>query len=494
MLTAYGAGPHRSFRANVCAREGTYFYEAKILSCNDTSIPGQNLSAQMMSALDKVVKSTGIGAPRIGFARREHGSGHPVGGTGYSYGVSCYSTHHGVSVTCCGKIKFLPEFGQIKENDVVGFMITLPSLEEHRRIVQATAPPGVKKRKPKKKKKAKSVTTKAEDDDPVTSTTLKGKGKEEPAANEGSDVDEDGVSNNDAVIATTSKGKDKEESGSVNVAEGAVEGDESVDQEAKDDEPKKKKKKKRSKKKGKNTANAASAATAQGQTDVTGPPTKADLKDPALVENIVRERFPIRAKGHTYFESSEYLVRPELAAGALHNPGHPDYKKLAMGRPLPTQEIKMYDPPEFHDWPTLRGLPGSKIEMWLNGKYMGIVVDRLLAFLPPASVVDVQKEKVLPANMHSGEWDDGTLGYYPAFSTYGGAMVQLRFHDFWFGHDGRPGVRSFERRYNEQIAEDTANDTIDELGWEQEHKAAAAAERKATGESAAGDGTGASSS
>ena len=393
MLTCWGKGAARTFKANVCAREGTWFYEAKVLSCQSAATPTNILLQRINDIAEGNANNhkgdTDVGAPRIGFARREHHSGHSLGSSGYSYSVNVYGTKNGHDI-CSGGVMFdIPSLTEIKENDVIGFMITLPSLDEHKSIVLAEKDPN--------ETSASSLATKSK-------RSKKGRGK------------------------AKSKSKQNQDT------------------------------------------NPASEETTGASTNHE-PIKGVQVPRPSVVD-IIHERYPIKHKGGIYFESSEYLQNPELKPGGYQN-YKDDKKKVANGRAIPSQDIKFVNAPAHHDWPTLRGLPGSKIELWVNGEYKGIIAKDLLAFLPPASVVDVQKKQSLPANMHSGLWDDGTLGYYPAVSHYASSITEFKFQEpFWYGHDGREGVRAFGKRYDEAIVEDMVSDMIDEIQWEMEHRAA----------------------
>ncbi|KKY19796.1 putative histone-lysine n-methyltransferase [Phaeomoniella chlamydospora] len=405
MLTSQGVGQHQTVKANVCAREGSYFFETKLHSCRDSVVKDGKVQEEQTKqaaadANDKKQGSTLKGCPSIGFARREHGHGYSLGSSSYSYAVCAYGSRQGKDLRFAGMPIPVEGMPEIFEGDVVGLLITLPSLDEHRQIVEAPYDPNYEE-----------------------STPAEGKLKQEK--------------------------KDKRN----------------------------KNKKKKAKAKGK-----AVDESTQLQTPVAGPSSSAapvDEKNPEVPStvDIIHERYPIRAKGGVYFESSEYQALPELKPrGVVAYRENP--KKISNGRPYPRQPYLGSDSAPaagasaYHDWPSLRGLPGSKIELWVNGKYVGVVAQNLLAFLPPASIVDVQKKGSLPPNMHSGLWDDGTLGYYPAISHYADSITEFKFDEpFWFGHDGRPDVKPFGRRYEEAIVEDMVSDMIDEIQWEVEHRA-----------------------
>ena len=182
---------------------------------------------------------------------------------------------------------------------------------------------------------------------------------------------------------------------------------------------------------------------------------------------ILRDRNPFLQKGIVYFECPDYTSRPDLmrpmTRGKTTNP--------ETGKPYQIEE----DSHPNHELPHLRTLPSSKIEIWVNGKYLGVVWEHLLAFLPPASFI----EKSNKTNNLWGDVDDGQLGYYPALSTFSGGAAECRFDGpWWYGFDDHPPsaglggheVRAIGERYAEQIAEDFVCDVVDEIYLEASHK------------------------
>ncbi len=120
----------RSSRTNVCIREGSYYFEFKILNSNEKS------------------------HVRIGVGRKEASLEAPVGFDGYSYGLRDVD---GQFMTISRRQKLCIENG-FKTGDVIGFLIQLPSLEEHRRALEefvaekSQLKPEQKLKKRKKKK------------------------------------------------------------------------------------------------------------------------------------------------------------------------------------------------------------------------------------------------------------------------------------------------------------------------------------------------------
>ncbi|KAF1808293.1 hypothetical protein P152DRAFT_405785 [Eremomyces bilateralis CBS 781.70] len=141
----------RSCRANVCAREGRYYYEVKIIK----GIPAED------AALPK-----GTTGPqphiRVGFSRREASLDCPVGFDGYSYGIRDVGmdTMHR---SRAGRISNLDpkskaksktakqtqtsatplESSDLSGGDVLGVEISLPSLRLHRAVVSNEYNPAV---------------------------------------------------------------------------------------------------------------------------------------------------------------------------------------------------------------------------------------------------------------------------------------------------------------------------------------------------------------
>ncbi|MCJ1356964.1 MAG: hypothetical protein MMC33_006960 [Icmadophila ericetorum] len=206
--------------------------------------------------------------------------------------------------------------------------------------------------------------------------------------------------------------------------------------------------------------------------------------------NIVRDRLPIRYKGHLYFEQYEYQATKEMEE--LMNPS----PVIAATSSTATTTIP---PNPNHPIPSLRTLPFSSIKVYKNGSFMGTPFTDLLAFLPPASKVSL----TLPGARDG--LDDGMLGYFPAISVFRGGAADCNFGpDFWLpppnlhvtrpsnpnkppavddddvdmiGADGPAAtsttlqatsveslkrLRPISERYHEQIVEDIVQDIVDE--------------------------------
>jgi COMPASS component BRE2 len=245
---------------------------------------------------------------------------------------------------------------------------------------------------------------------------------------------------------------------------------------------------------------------------VDGPETWSNRPKPTTVSyvNIVRDRNPFLTKSkQIFFEQQNYdhqeleWDNPAIKKGFAEMQARlfpPKESAVINFNPslIPKQKGDDAIPPnQNHPDPRYRTLPGSKLELWKNGKYLGIIFDNLLAFLVPAS-------KIHPGGVDrpaGREYaDDGTLGYYPAAgSCYGGAVEAKFVEPFWFGPvppavEEEPAAKKAKKdkgrsvatqaaspagfkpppyvpaepqslmdRYNEQIAEDVVYDLLDEL-------------------------------
>ncbi|KAJ5468718.1 hypothetical protein N7475_006470 [Penicillium sp. IBT 31633x] len=116
-------------RANVCAREGTYYYEARVISgiVNDPQAPQNGRPT-----------TSPRGHVRIGFARREADLDVNVGVDCYGYGIRDVNGEVVNRMRC---EFFFPKGEAINEGDVIGMLITLPPLSLHRKIVEGTYDP-----------------------------------------------------------------------------------------------------------------------------------------------------------------------------------------------------------------------------------------------------------------------------------------------------------------------------------------------------------------
>ncbi|KAJ5611461.1 Concanavalin A-like lectin/glucanases superfamily [Penicillium herquei] len=112
-------------RANVCAREGSYYYEARVISGVVNGAPSNAASR---------------GHVRLGFARREADLDANVGVDCYGYGIRDVNGEVVNRMRC---EFFFPKGEAINEGDVIGLLINLPPLSLHKKVVEGTYDPAV---------------------------------------------------------------------------------------------------------------------------------------------------------------------------------------------------------------------------------------------------------------------------------------------------------------------------------------------------------------
>jgi len=180
-------------------------------------------------------------------------------------------------------------------------------------------------------------------------------------------------------------------------------------------------------------------------------PNENDRDDPARIE---RKRIPIRYRRQLYFESAEYPISKEmddLAESALPaklKPKQEPHKatpttETLKKKSLPGQKQVEDEPPSLPTvpiGPRLRPLPvlkDSNVTFFKNGVSQGVAFKDLLDFLPlrvdSSSQSDgsahplAEDPSAESTHIKSGEslHDDGTLGYYPCVSVYGGGIARL---------------------------------------------------------------------
>ena len=140
----------RMVRSNVCAREGTLYYEIKI----HRGVPPEGPDLAANGPQPHV---------RFGWARREAPLDAPVGFDGYSYGITDirFETMHRsrpgkfyqakksksksakAAAVAPPPINLAPEDQDVKEGDVIGMEIQLPSLNLHQKVVSGVYNPAV---------------------------------------------------------------------------------------------------------------------------------------------------------------------------------------------------------------------------------------------------------------------------------------------------------------------------------------------------------------
>ena len=288
MLGYTNQNGHITARANVFAREGSYYFETKLFSISQEGMESRDealITTEKRKGLTK--QDTTRGSVRIGFVRREHPAHQSVGVSGYSYGITTF----GKMIEEYGNAQYLTEIfkvtpknpGKLKEGDVVGLLITLPPLQIHQKVVQGTFNQSIDaphlKCGPYQPKKA------------ISKSGAK-KSKTKPTPNS-------------------------------------------------DDTP------------------------------------NSSLTPPEV--DIIRDRIPFESKKLIYFEAPEYARSRDV-----------ETLGSGKGKSINPDTGKNYNIREEshpgHELPHLRTLPGSKIEMFVNGEYQGTAHEHLLAFLRPPAI------------------------------------------------------------------------------------------------------------
>ncbi|KAI9841096.1 MAG: hypothetical protein M1837_001000 [Sclerophora amabilis] len=124
----------RMARANIGVREGRWYWECRITS----GVPRESQDAKQEGHQSGVPESGGH--VRFGWARREASLDAPVGFDAYSYGLRDVG---GQKVHMSRPKDFFPSGEDIRESDVIGLEINLPSLALHRKIVEGQYNPAV---------------------------------------------------------------------------------------------------------------------------------------------------------------------------------------------------------------------------------------------------------------------------------------------------------------------------------------------------------------
>ncbi|TAQ85227.1 hypothetical protein B7494_g6457 [Chlorociboria aeruginascens] len=121
---------YRMAKSNVVAREGRWYYECKITS----GLPKRKRSDAHS------IEENPKGNVRMGWARREATLDAPVGYDAYSYGLR---DKEGQKVFMSRPKAFFPAGEDIREGDVIGLEINLPSEALHRKVVEGHYNPAV---------------------------------------------------------------------------------------------------------------------------------------------------------------------------------------------------------------------------------------------------------------------------------------------------------------------------------------------------------------
>ncbi|KAI8454131.1 hypothetical protein BY996DRAFT_6414141 [Phakopsora pachyrhizi] len=179
-------------------------------------------------------------------------------------------------------------------------------------------------------------------------------------------------------------------------------------------------------------------------------PHPGDKKDPAVIK---LNRVPIRYRRQLYFESAEYPVSKEMADLAekkisskpiVSDPRSLEASKKKAGKEEGDKEKmdlkideneKLSRLDRYNEGDQLPILKGSKLIFFKNGVSQGVAFEDLLDFLPLSSgkllgsdsiTDDFNREACkAEANLSDRLHDDGTLGYYPCVSVYGGGIATL---------------------------------------------------------------------
>lgn len=111
---------YRMARANVGVREGNWYWECKIVSGVKQKLPNGE-------------QPEPGGHVRMGWARREASLDGPIGFDAYGYGLRDIA---GQKIHMSRPKDFFPPGEDIREGDVIGLEINLPSLSLHRKVVE----------------------------------------------------------------------------------------------------------------------------------------------------------------------------------------------------------------------------------------------------------------------------------------------------------------------------------------------------------------------
>ncbi|POR39348.1 Set1 complex component ash2 [Tolypocladium paradoxum] len=117
----------RMARANVAVRQGRWYWECKI-------------TQGVREAKDSAAKPDGGRHVRMGWARREASLDAPVGFDAYSYGIRDVS---GEKIYMSRPKEFFPPGESIREGDVIGLEIQLPSEHLHRKVMSGNYNPAI---------------------------------------------------------------------------------------------------------------------------------------------------------------------------------------------------------------------------------------------------------------------------------------------------------------------------------------------------------------
>lgn len=118
----------RSARSNVCIKTGKFFYEIKITK----GIPKGDLADDYFDEPRPHI--------RMGYSRREASTDKPVGQDAYAYG---FKDRKGEKMYLSRPRLCFPNHEDMREGDVIGLEITLPSEQLHKKVVDGIYNPAV---------------------------------------------------------------------------------------------------------------------------------------------------------------------------------------------------------------------------------------------------------------------------------------------------------------------------------------------------------------
>lgn len=126
----------RMSRANIAIRQGRWYWECKITQgiLKDPPPPGADQQSEQQPPPES------HGHVRVGFARREAAIDAPAGFDAYSYGIR---DKQGQKVYMSRPKDFFPPGEDVREGDVIGLEIGLPSEHLHRKVVAGHFNPAV---------------------------------------------------------------------------------------------------------------------------------------------------------------------------------------------------------------------------------------------------------------------------------------------------------------------------------------------------------------
>jgi COMPASS component BRE2 len=199
-------------------------------------------------------------------------------------------------------------------------------------------------------------------------------------------------------------------------------------------------------------------------------------RDTSNFKSPTRRRIPISYKDALWFEEKDYRQSKEYEALANSHQQHTSKNTSVL-----------------EGW-TASTLANSQIEVFKNGKSQGIMFENLHDYEDfgrlAESIKGSRRSKKRKTNNNdigstslmgnAGEeedaarrqqWteeapikDDGTLGYYPAVSVYGGGVVSCNFGPhFQYAPDISSDWRPMSERWDEYMAEEAVWDLIDEV-------------------------------